>query len=271
MIYWAQLNFVSRQRGYAPTLAMARFRHPLQRDYSILPSLLSRAVARFFAARGSRMQQDKQPTYDEINAYRFDPTLPKPRSVEETRRHFGISERTVYNAAERGKKPSAPAPAPAPAPTHDPLNDPRFPDLIPSDTIADDNTYWRCPFFCELLPIVPGTKRLDWLAERKHLHERATTPLLIPAVEPAPCTLQPAVAPAVEPAPCTLQPAVAPAVEPAPCTLQAVSYATVTTLQDRVVVRTNRGLIWIVLPYVRDNIHWLLGVIIGLFLIACTF
>ncbi len=38
--------------------------------------------------------------------------------------------------------------------------------------IAGDNTAWPCPVTGELIPIIPGTHRWTWEAERKALHER---------------------------------------------------------------------------------------------------
>jgi hypothetical protein len=45
-----------------------------------------------------------------------------------------------------------------------------FPDL--ADDVAHDNTYWRCPVSGELLPVVPGSQRLGWMAERRRLFDR---------------------------------------------------------------------------------------------------
>ncbi len=42
----------------------------------------------------------------------------------------------------------------------------------PDEEIAGDNTNWTCPYTAEVLPIIPGTKKADWLAERKALHDR---------------------------------------------------------------------------------------------------
>jgi hypothetical protein len=45
-----------------------------------------------------------------------------------------------------------------------------FPDL--ADDVAHDNTYWRCPVSGELLPVVAGSQRLAWMAERRRLFDR---------------------------------------------------------------------------------------------------
>ena len=42
----------------------------------------------------------------------------------------------------------------------------------PDEEIAGDNTNWTCPYTAEVLPIIPGTKKADWVAERKALHDR---------------------------------------------------------------------------------------------------
>jgi hypothetical protein len=45
-----------------------------------------------------------------------------------------------------------------------------FPDL--GDDIAGSSTYWRCPVTHELLPVVSGSRRLEWMQEREALHAR---------------------------------------------------------------------------------------------------
>jgi hypothetical protein len=45
-----------------------------------------------------------------------------------------------------------------------------FPDL--GDDVAGSSTYWRCPVTQELLPVVPGSRRLEWMREREQLHAR---------------------------------------------------------------------------------------------------
>jgi hypothetical protein len=41
-----------------------------------------------------------------------------------------------------------------------------------ADDVAHDNTYWRCPVTHELLPVVPGSRRLEWMREREAFHTR---------------------------------------------------------------------------------------------------
>jgi hypothetical protein len=41
-----------------------------------------------------------------------------------------------------------------------------------ADDVAHDNTYWRCPVTHELLPVVPGSRRLEWMREREAFHAR---------------------------------------------------------------------------------------------------
>jgi hypothetical protein len=41
-----------------------------------------------------------------------------------------------------------------------------------ADDIAHDNTYWRCPVTHELVPVVPGSRRLEWMGEREAFHAR---------------------------------------------------------------------------------------------------
>jgi hypothetical protein len=41
-----------------------------------------------------------------------------------------------------------------------------------ADDVAHDNTYWRCPVTRELLPVVPGSRRFQWMHERESLHAR---------------------------------------------------------------------------------------------------
>jgi hypothetical protein len=62
-----------------------------------------------------------------------------------------------------------------------------------ADDVAHDNTYWRCPVTHELLPVVPGSRRLQWMYERQELHARLR-------VSPAPAVEFPLPEPTPEPA-----------------------------------------------------------------------
>jgi hypothetical protein len=59
-----------------------------------------------------------------------------------------------------------------------------------ADDVAHDNTYWRCPVTHELLPVVPGSRRLQWMNERESLHARLCVPqagaVEVPLREPTP-------------------------------------------------------------------------------------
>jgi hypothetical protein len=63
-----------------------------------------------------------------------------------------------------------------------------FGDL--ADDVAHDNTFWLCPVTGELLPVVPGSRRLQWMHERKSLHARLRFPpavvVEVPPAEPSP-------------------------------------------------------------------------------------
>ncbi len=94
-------------------------------------------------------------------------------SVSSTASHFGVSERAVYKAcqvhaarlrrgvARVGSSSSARLTA---------AGGSMFGEL--ADDVAHDNTYWRCPVTHELLPVVPGSRRLEWMREREAFHTR---------------------------------------------------------------------------------------------------
>ncbi len=94
-------------------------------------------------------------------------------SVASTASHFGISERAVYKACQAqaarlrrgvGRLTSSSSARLGV------VGGSVFPDL--ADDVAHDNTYWRCPVSGELLPVVPGSQRLGWMAERRRLFDR---------------------------------------------------------------------------------------------------
>jgi hypothetical protein len=94
-------------------------------------------------------------------------------SVASTASHFGISERAVYKSCQahaarlrRGVGRVALSSSARLAAAGGSV----FPDL--ADDVAHDNTYWRCPVSGELLPVVPGSQRLGWMAERRRLFDR---------------------------------------------------------------------------------------------------
>ncbi len=94
-------------------------------------------------------------------------------SVASTASHFGISERAVYKSCQahaarlrRGVGRVASSSSARLAAVGASV----FPDL--ADDVAHDNTYWRCPVSGELVPVVPGSKRLGWIAERRRLFDR---------------------------------------------------------------------------------------------------
>jgi hypothetical protein len=94
-------------------------------------------------------------------------------SVASTAAHFGISERAVYKSCQahaarlrRGVVRVASSSSARLAAAGGSV----FPDL--ADDVAHDNTYWRCPVAGELVPVVPGSQRLGWMAERRRLFDR---------------------------------------------------------------------------------------------------
>jgi hypothetical protein len=94
-------------------------------------------------------------------------------SVASTAAHFGISERAVYKSCQahaarlrRGVVRVASSSSARLAAAGGSV----FPDL--ADDVAHDNTYWRCPVSGELLPVVPGSQRLGWMAERRRVFDR---------------------------------------------------------------------------------------------------
>ncbi len=94
-------------------------------------------------------------------------------SVSSTAAHFGISERAVYKAcqaqAARLRRGVARVASSSSARLTSSTGS-GFADL--ADDRAGDNTYWRCPVTHELLPVVPGSRRLEWMREREQLHAR---------------------------------------------------------------------------------------------------
>ncbi len=94
-------------------------------------------------------------------------------SVSSTASHFGISERAVYKACQaqaarlrRGVARVASSSSVRLAAAGGSM----FGEL--ADDVAHDNTYWRCPVTHELLPVVPGSRRLEWMREREAFHAR---------------------------------------------------------------------------------------------------
>ncbi len=104
-------------------------------------------------------------------------------SVNSTATHFGISERAVYKSCQahaarlrRGVARVASSSSARLTASGGSM----FPDL--GDDVAGSSTYWRCPVTHELLPVVPGSRRLQWMNERQSLQARLRVSLA-PAVE----------------------------------------------------------------------------------------
>ncbi len=94
-------------------------------------------------------------------------------SVSSTASHFGITERAVYKSCQahaarlrRGVARVALSSSARLTASGGSM----FPDL--GDDVAGSSTYWRCPVTHELLPVVPGSRRLEWMHEREALHAR---------------------------------------------------------------------------------------------------
>ncbi len=94
-------------------------------------------------------------------------------SVSSTASHFGISDRAVYKAcqAQAARLRRGVARVALPSSTR----------LIAAggsvfgglaDDVARDNTFWLCPVTHELLPVVPGSRRLSWMQERHDVYAR---------------------------------------------------------------------------------------------------
>jgi hypothetical protein len=94
-------------------------------------------------------------------------------SVASTASHFGISERAVYKScqahAARLRRGVARVASSSSA-RLTAAGSSMFPDL--GDDVAGSSTYWRCPVTHELLPVVAGSRRLEWMREREGLHAR---------------------------------------------------------------------------------------------------
>jgi hypothetical protein len=94
-------------------------------------------------------------------------------SVSSTASHFGVSERAVYKAcqahAARLRRGVARVASSSSA-RLTAAGGSMFGEL--ADDVAHDNTYWRCPITHELLPVVPGSRRLEWMGDREALHAR---------------------------------------------------------------------------------------------------
>jgi hypothetical protein len=94
-------------------------------------------------------------------------------SVASTASHFGISERAVYKScqahAARLRRGVARVASSSSA-RLTAAGGSMFGEL--ADDVAHDNTYWRCPVTHELLPVVPGSRRLEWMREREAFHAR---------------------------------------------------------------------------------------------------
>jgi hypothetical protein len=94
-------------------------------------------------------------------------------SVSSTASHFGVSERAVYKAcqahAARLRRGVARVASSSSA-RLTAAGGSMFGEL--ADDVAHDNTYWRCPVTHELLPVVPGSRRLEWMREREAFHAR---------------------------------------------------------------------------------------------------
>ncbi len=116
----------------------------------------------------------------EIAGYR------KTHSVAETCARFGIKERAVYKACAKAReeqmalavavagtsqvrsvrivrRPHTRQPG---QPHHAVLQKPLTPK-DPLDEIAGDDTDWQCPYTGEVYPIIPGTTKRMWLADRR--------------------------------------------------------------------------------------------------------
>lgn len=181
--------------------------------------------------------------------------------------HFEVSERTVYNALAWVKDNTQAAPL-----VQADDDDRRFPDLMPGDTIARDGTSWRCPHWAELVPVVPGTRRDDWLAERKRLHESVQNVTPDPAAHAA--------APAANTAaPANLQTEAGRSFAPANvqfCSTAGTPVFAANAAPGRAQIRTvivreyapRRGLIPGAWERVTQNYHVALGVALGLILVA---
>ncbi len=94
-------------------------------------------------------------------------------SVSSTASHFGVSERAVYKAcqahAARLRRGVARV-ASSSSVRLTAAGSSMFPDL--GNDVAGSSTYWRCPVTHDLLPVVPGSRRLEWMREREALHAR---------------------------------------------------------------------------------------------------
>ncbi len=94
-------------------------------------------------------------------------------SVSSTASHFGVSERAVYKACQahtaRLRRGVARVASSSSA-RLTAVGSSMFPDL--GDDVGGSSTYWRCPVTHELLPVVPGSRRLEWMREREALHAR---------------------------------------------------------------------------------------------------
>ncbi len=94
-------------------------------------------------------------------------------SVASTASHFGISERAVYKScqahAARLRRGVARVASSSSA-RLTAAGGAMFGEL--ADDVAHDNTYWRCPVTHELLPVVPGSRRLEWMRDRQAFHAR---------------------------------------------------------------------------------------------------
>ncbi len=118
----------------------------------------------------------------EVAAYRA------THSVAETCAHFGIKERAVFKACAKVRElqevsatPVTTASRPVRRLIHRCASRPKYPRhrapiahkvVTPKkvnelDEVAGDDTNWTCPYTGEEFPIIPGTTKRMWLAERR--------------------------------------------------------------------------------------------------------
>ncbi len=130
----------------------------------------------------------------EVAAYRA------THSVAETCAHFGIKERAVFKACAKVRElqevsatPVTTASRPVRRLIHRCASRPKYPrhrapiahkvvtlkKVNELDEVAGDDTTWACPYTHEEFPIIPGTTKRMWLAERRAaflLHTQRRTP-----------------------------------------------------------------------------------------------
>ncbi len=145
----------------------------------------------------------------EVAAYRA------THSVAETCAHFGIKERAVFKACAKVREfqevstpPAVTATRPARRVARRCASRPKYPRhrapiaqkvVTPKkvnelDEVAGDDTTWTCPYTSEEFPIIPGTTKRLWLAERR-------SAFLLRSQRSAPAPVKPAYVECSTPAP----------------------------------------------------------------------